>query len=259
MDVDTLKFIVKQLISPIVLFFVVLVFSIFCHYVKSLRRYTAVSLILACSWLFLSSQYFFSNWLLAPLEYAYPPVKKADETWHHAEYIFTPGCYYFGKDLPAASNWHQCSLTRLTQTAIMSAYKNTPVIVTGGNFLRDKEIVYAEEAQQFLQTLISSVVIALPTGHNTEQELQALYRQTGDVPIAVVSSATHMRRLLYQAEQIGFHHLVAVPVEHLSPPTYDVTLNIPSLASIYNTERALYEYIGLLYETGNWPIGESSN
>ena len=254
MDVDTLKFIVKQLVSPIVLFFGVLLLSILCKHVKSLRRYTTALLIMACFWLLLSSQYFFSNWLLAPLEYAYPPLKKADQAWHHVEYIFTPGCYYYGKDLPAASNWHQCSLTRLTQTAIMSDYKNIPVIVTGGNFLRDKEIVYAERAKQFLTTLMSSEIIALPAGHNTEQELQALFQQTGDAPIAVVTSATHMRRLLYQAGQIGFNHLVPVPVEHLSPPTYDLTLNIPSIASIYHTERALYEYIGLLYETEDWPI-----
>ena len=136
----------------------------------------------------------------------------------------------------------------------MSVYKNKPVIVTGGNFLRDKNIAYAEKAKGFLSNLVTSSVTALPVGHNTEQELQALFQLTGDVPIAIVTSATHMRRLVYQARQIGFNHLVPVPVEHLSPPTYEVTLNIPSIASIYHTERALYEYIGLLHETGDWPI-----
>ncbi|MFC3204472.1 YdcF family protein [Alteromonas oceani] len=254
MDVDTLKFIVKQLISPVVLFFVLLLAALACHYSNKLSRYTYLIFISGFTWLLLASQYTFSNWLLAPLEYAYPPVKKSDKAWHHVEYIFTPGCYYYGNDLPEASNWHQCSLTRLTQTAIMSVYKNKPVIVTGGHFLEDKDISYAERARAFLSPLISAPVTALPAGFNTEQELQALFNLTGDVPIAVVTSATHMRRLVYQARQIGFHHLVPVPVEHLSPPTYEVTLNIPSIASIYHTERALYEYIGLLYETGDWPI-----
>lgn len=254
MDAETLKFIVKQLISPVVLFFVLLAAGLACHYLKKLCKFTYPLIGAACIWIFLASQYTFSNWLLAPLEYAYPPLQKADKIWHDAEYIFSPGCYYFGKDLPEASNWHQCSLTRLVQTAIMAGYKATPVIVTGGNFLRDKEIVYADKAKQFLSTLISSPVTALPVGHNTEQELKALFNYTGDVPIAVVTSATHMRRLVYQAKQIGFTQLIPVPVEHLSPPTYEVTLNIPSIASIYHTERALYEYIALLYETGDWPI-----
>ena len=259
MDIDTLKFIVKQLISPVVLFFILLFAALACYYSKRFSRYTYPIFISGCTWLLLASQYTFSNWLLAPLEYAYPPLKKSDTAWHQVEYIFTPGCYYYGKDLPEASNWHQCSLTRLTQTAIMSVYKNKPIIVTGGNFLRDRNIVYAEKAQKFLSHLVTSSVTALSLGHNTKQELQALFNLTGDIPIAVVTSATHMRRLLYQARQIGFNHLVPVPVEHLSPPTYEVTLNIPSIASIYHTERALYEYFGLLYETGGWQIQQPSN
>jgi uncharacterized SAM-binding protein YcdF (DUF218 family) len=253
-DADTLKFIVKQLISPVVFFFVLLLAALACHYSKKLSRYTYPIFISGCAWLFLASQYTFSNWLLAPLEHEYPPVKKSDRVWHQAEYIYTPGCYYFDNDLPEASNWHQCSLSRLTQTAIMSEYKNKPVIVTGGNFLEDKELFYANKAKAFLSNLISAPVTPLPEGLNTEEELKALFNFTGDVPIAVVTSATHMRRLVYQARQIGFKHLIPVPVEHLSPASYDVTLNIPSIASIYNTERALYEYIGLLYETGKWPI-----
>lgn len=254
MDVETLKFIVKQLISPIVLFFALLLVGIACHYSKRLCKYTSTIIAIACVWLFLASQYTFSNWLLAPLEYAYPPLKKTDQTWQHVQYLYTPGCYYYGMDLPEASNWHQCSLTRLTQTAIMARYRDKPVIVSGGKFLRNKDTIYAEKAKLLLESLTSVEVTALPVGHNTEQELKALFAFAGDAPIAIITSATHMRRLLYKAKQIGFTHLVPIPVEHLSPPEFDWKLNIPSITSIYHTQRALYEYLGLLYETGEWPL-----
>lgn len=255
MDADALKFIVKQLISPIVLFSILLVVGVACHYSKKFRKFTLPLIAVACVWLLLSSQYFFSNWLLSPLEYAYPSVKRTDLVWHEVDYIFTPGCYYYNKlELPEASNWHQCSLTRLTQSALMARYKNKPIIVTGGNFLRNKETIYAQKAREFLRSLTETEVIVLPYGHNTQEELEALFKFTGDASLAVVTSATHMQRLLFQARKIGFTRLIAIPVEHLSPPEYEMTLNIPSISSIYHTERALYEYLGLLYETGSWPI-----
>lgn len=128
----------------------------------------------------------------------------------------------------------------------MAEEHSIPIIVTGGRFLHVRDVIYAEKAKAFLQLITDAPVIALPFGHNTRQELEAVIQFTGGSSVAVVTSATHMKRLLLIASKLGLSDIVAVPVEHLSPPEPELELNVPSLESMQNTERALYEYIGLL-------------
>lgn len=247
MDLDALKLIVKYLLSPLVSCCVLLLVAIACHFTKRLCKLSVPLALAGVFWLVLSSQYAFSNWLLRPLEYRHPVIKASSNDWRSAAFIYTPGCFYYGLNWPEASNWHSCSLTRLTQAAVMARQKPTPIIVTGGRFLENQAIVYAEEARAFLMLLVDSDIIAIPEGKNTQEELEALYQQIGDQPIAVVSAATHMIRIQQLANKTGFTQLIMIPVNHQSPPDSHWGLNIPALSSIYATERALYEYMGLLY------------
>lgn len=249
MDADLLKMMVKYAISPLVTCLVLFFIAIACHLHKRYCKWTYPIAGIALLWALLSSQFTFSNWLLHNIEYAYPPVKSSDKQWQHAQYIFVPGCYFYAKDLPEVSNWPACSLQRMVQASLMASQHPRPIIVSGGRFLHDRSVVYAEKAKGFVAQITNAPVIAIPKGHNTRQELEALLKFTGDVPIAVVTSATHMKRLLFIAESIGFHHLIAIPVEHLSPPEPEFELNVPSLTSMQNTERALYEFLGLISET----------
>lgn len=246
--ISFIKYAVKLLLSPLVLFFIVCVIALVCH-LKRPKTYCGMKVAaVGIGWLLISSQYVFSNFLLHDLEYRYPIVKLQAEHWKSADYLYTPGCYFYDVDTVEVSQWPRCSLTRLTQTAMMARISGQTIIVSAGHFLDDPDIDYAREAKRFVKHITDSPVIAISKGTNTEEELKALYAFTGDRPIAVITSATHMQRLMLIAERIGFSQLEPVPVEHLSPPTYDITLNIPSINSIQHTERALYEYFGLLYE-----------
>ena len=246
--ISFIKYTVKLVLSPLVMSFIVCIIGALCHLKQPKKRFGAGLVGLGVVWLLLCSQFVFSNAILRPLEYAYPPITLKDEAWQNARYLYTPGCYFYDVDTVEVSQWPRCSLTRLTQTAMMARISGKPIIVSAGHFLEDPNTDYAEQAKRFTQTLTDSPVIALSVGTNTEEELTALYAFTGDQPIAVITSATHMKRLMLLAKRIGFSKLTPVPVEHLSPPEFDITLNIPSVNSIQNTERALYEYFGLLFE-----------
>ena len=243
------KYTVKLMLSPLVLAFIVFVIAWVCHLKRPQKRIASWLVTAAITWLFISSQYVFSNYLLRPLEYAYPVLTLQSTRWQEAAYLYTPGCYFYDVDTVEVSQWPRCSLTRLTQTAMMARISGQTIIVTAGHFLEDPQTDYAQEAKRFTGYITNSPVIALSEGSNTEEELIALYAFTGDVPISVVTSATHMKRLMLIAKRVGFSQLIAVPVEHLSPPDFDIVLNMPSISSVEHTHRALYEYVGLLFET----------
>lgn len=246
--ISFIKYAVKLVLSPLVLFFIVCVIALVCHLKRPKKQYGVIVAAVGVGWLLISSQYVFSNFLLHNLEYQYPIVKLEAEHWKSADYLYTPGCYFYDVDTVEVSQWPRCSLTRLTQTAMMARISGQTIIVSAGHFLEDPDVDYAAEAKRFVTHITDSPVIAISKGTNTEEELKALFAFTGDQPIAVITSATHMQRLMLIAKRIGFSQLMPVPVEHLSPPTYDMTLNIPSINSVQHTERALYEYFGLLYE-----------
>jgi uncharacterized SAM-binding protein YcdF (DUF218 family) len=251
MDLSLVKSAFKLLASPLNLFFICLCISMLCLIFKNRWRLTLAKWLTGASlcWLFLTSQYVFSNWLLHPLEYKYPAIKANNKEWQQIDAILVLGCYYYDTpELPLMSNWPQCSLSRLLQAKLMNDQKNTPIYVSGGHFLLDKNISYAEKAAELLTQFQVKDAIPLSAGTNTYTELLAFHQHYGDIPLAIVSSATHMRRVKILANKVGLTQVVLIPVEHLSNPSNPLTLNAPSLNSVYYSQRALYEYFALAYE-----------
>lgn len=92
----------------------------------------------------------------------------------------------------------------------------------------------------------------LPEPRNTAEEAEAAARmleEAGEAgaPVALVTSASHMHRALYHAERVGLRVRPA-PTDYRAVPARRTPWGLfLSAGALSNTERAWYEYMGLVW------------
>lgn len=203
------------------------------------------SYIAAFLWLYLCSQPFFSYMLMQPIESSFPPIKANDKKWQSADAIWVLACsHYNNEELPDVSRWNNCALDRLVHTYMMYREKPTTVVLTGGDFSEEGGFEYAERAKSFLILLgiEESDILSLPKGTNTYEELEALKEGLITKNIAVVSSASHGRRLSVLLDSQTDYTYTFIPVEHLNVLPSPFNLGLPQIASIEKSRRTFYTY-----------------
>jgi uncharacterized SAM-binding protein YcdF (DUF218 family) len=187
------------LISPINQSLLGIGFGISLLFLTNIRSWIGKCLIwFSLTWLLLCSQYFFSYWLIAPLEKAFPPIQAQSKQWQNSEAIWVLACYHFdAESLPLGSQFNHCSLERLVQAANMYRIKPMPIYLTGGNFNLDSELNHANQAKKLLLALGVNEhdIMTINKGQNTVSEAKALAIKINNKKIAVVSSATHGIRI----------------------------------------------------------------
>lgn len=199
-------------------------------------------------WVALCSQYFFSYWLIEPLEKAFPPVKMQSNQWQSSDAIWVLACYHFDADsLPLVSQFNHCSLERLVQAANMYRVKPMPIYLTGGTFNINTELDYASQATKLLVALGVNTpdIKIIKQGSNTLSEAKALSEYIIHQKLAVISSATHSIRLskILKHSDIDF---ILVPVHYATKGDIVYTINAPSSNALIRSERAFYEYAALI-------------
>jgi hypothetical protein len=203
---------------------------------------------LSLTWVLLCSQFFFSYWLIKPLETAFPPIKAESNKWQSSSAIWVLACYHYDAyTLPLVSQFNHCSIERLVQAANMYRIKPTTIYLTGGNFNINTELNYAEQATKLLQELgVKKLDIRIINkGNSTVSEAKELKAQIKHQLLAVVSSATHGIRLakILERSKINF---VFVPVHYSTKGAISYRLNAPSTEALLRSERAFYEYGALV-------------
>ena len=145
------------------------------------------------------SQPYVANLLLYPLEFGSLSVKSEQiVTDSSVDVIYVPACYYETKgEITEVARFSPCSLQRLTQAAILAKQTTARVVVTGGHFLADKEVAYADKAKSLLMALgvAADSISAIAEGTTTMEEIVAARELFANKHVLVVSSATHGYRL----------------------------------------------------------------
>lgn len=208
-------------------------------------------LFMAIIWLSLCSQYFFSSLLLQPIEYRYPAQALQARTLSTATQIYIlAGYYQTSTTLPEHTRWSDATYQRISNGLFLSQYWDIPLIISGGNFLRDTEQNYTEAVANFYlrRGVAENNLILVKTGTNTYEELTAVAPLLAGETTIIISSATHITRIAMILNKIAPNAQVRFfPVDYLSSSTWTFSLNNPSAISIAHVERAIYEYIALLY------------
>lgn len=237
---DTTKSIVIAFTNPLMTFSVLVLVAYLLQRLQK-KRYRLLYRI-AFAYIFLTSQPYFADLLLYPLEHTITvsELKSAAD----AKYIVVPGCYYFteGK-MTEISRWPPCALQRLVGASEVSRAFNIPILVTGGHFLNDKNISYAEKAASFLVTLGVSKdnIITIPKGTTTISEVEAIKSLISNKDVVLVTSATHIERASAVLSKYSTS-VLAFPVEYHSNGRLMPYLSTPSITALHKVQQALYAY-----------------
>ncbi|MFT6269536.1 MAG: uncharacterized SAM-binding protein YcdF (DUF218 family) [Alphaproteobacteria bacterium] len=208
--------------------------------------------IISLLWFFLCSQFFFSYWLIAPLENAFPAVQVTNEKWQKADAIWVLACYHFEAErLPRVSRFNHCSIERLVHAANMYRIKAVPIYLTGSDFNKNSSLQYARQAAMFLAELgvAQEDIKIMNKGTNTAAESAQISAAINllDAPqtLAVVSSATHGTRLSRMLEKNNINYIF-IPVHYATKGDIEYRLNMPSNFALARSQRAFYEYAALV-------------
>ncbi|OFI34280.1 hypothetical protein BFC17_21275 [Alteromonas lipolytica] len=197
----------------------------------------------------LSSQPYFSDLLLYPLEYGTEQTDSPLTINSSPDYILALACNYDSESdrLPEVSKFPECSMQRLTQAVITHMETNAPIIVTGGNFLSDPEIVYAHKAKQFLVSLgvEETSIITISKGYDTLTEMRAVKHLVPNKDISIISSASHRLRVKAIANSLDLT-INFIPVDYLSGGELTPYLSWPNANAFLAFQRAIYEYLAIV-------------
>lgn len=198
---------------------------------------------IAFIYIFLTSQPYFADLLLYPLEHTITVSELKSEAID-AEFIVVPACYYFTEgQMTEISRWPPCALQRLVGASEVSRAFNIPTLVTGGYFLNDKNISYAEKAASFLVSLGVSKdnIITIPEGTTTVSEVEAIKSFISNKDVVLVTSATHIERASAVLSKYSTS-VLTFPVEYHSNGRLMPYLSTPSITALHKVQQAFYAY-----------------
>ena len=246
----TLSYISSVLSSPLIhgpiLF---LGIRIMGHFSKTPRLYNYISII-PLVWLFLCSMTYPSVLLIKNLEDKYPVVFLGSQEWRKTDAIVVLACYHFeDEELPFVSRWPNCSLQRNLHATLMYKAHALPIYLAAGIVGINNKYSLAQHNRAFFELMgvNSEDVFTTPSGSNTETEAQALSPLLQGKMISLVTSASHLPRAVKYFEDLGIK-VLPIPVEHLSRKKVKPMIDLPNASSLYRSERAIHEYLGLVYQ-----------
>jgi uncharacterized SAM-binding protein YcdF (DUF218 family) len=189
--------------------------------------------------------------LIKKLEDKYPVVFLQSQEWRKTDAIVVLACYYFEDDkLPFVSRWPNCSLQRNLHATLMYKIHALPIYLGAGISGTKNKLSLAEHNQSFFETMgvNSADIYTTSSGHNTETEAQALSPLLQGKWISLVTSASHLPRAVKYFEELGIK-VLPIPVEHFSRREIEPMIGLPNASSLYRSERAIHEYLGLIYQS----------
>jgi uncharacterized SAM-binding protein YcdF (DUF218 family) len=236
----------SPLVHSLILF---VIFSILSHtkFKPTFFRYLSIVPLL---WLLICSSTYPSVLLIKHLEDEYPVIPLESLEWRETEAIVVLACnYYEDSGLPFVSRWPNCSLQRNLHAALMYHAHPMPIFLAGGVLGSTDKFSQASHNKYFFEQMgvNSADIFILAKGVNAETEANALISILDGKHISLVTSASHLPRAVFYFEEQNIR-VLPIPVEHFSRKNVKPVVGLPNAASLYRSERAIHEYLGLIYQ-----------
>ncbi len=193
-------------------------------HIKKAKRYMVVMML----WTALITSAPISNLLISPLEKQYSRLEKIPT---NVEYIL-----FLGGDKERRA-WE-----------VIRLYQQMPnaTIITSGRSLYDVESEAFKTARLLQEAGVKKENILMQSeAKDTKDEAQALKKRIGSKPFLLVTSAYHMPRAMKLFQREGTNP-IAAPGD-FNRPEEDGINSIFRSDHLEKTERALHEYLGLLW------------
>ncbi|HOG19075.1 MAG TPA: ElyC/SanA/YdcF family protein [Salinivirgaceae bacterium] len=246
-----MRYIASLLVTPLFIFFILIIISLILYNRKKLRWSKAI-FITAFAWLFIITTQLLSNYPTAFLEGKYASLIVVPDSMPHQEthVLILGGGHENDPTLPYREQLTNLAYGRLIEG--IQLYKQIPnckIITSGysGNQIMPQAEVLKRAALE--NGVPDSVIITISEPWNTKNEAFEYNKRFGNqYNLILVTDAIHMHRSLYHFKNIGLKPLPA-PVNFIvkksNKPFYEKI--VPSGRNLYNVERTMHEYIGLLW------------
>jgi uncharacterized SAM-binding protein YcdF (DUF218 family) len=175
-------------------------------------------------WILLISSSPVANFLMKPLVHMYPQLKKVPD---NVQYILLLGGDREHRAWEVMRLYNQNNNLNII-TSGYSVIGASDATITA-KLLKDAGV---KETQIFTQG----------EAKDTKEEAMAIKKRIGDKPFILVTSAYHMPRAMKLFQKEGLH-----PIPAPCNDNYLYDESILHAAQLHKTERALHEYIGLLW------------
>lgn len=191
-----------------------------------------------------------ANGLLGPLESRYKPIIRPDDLPPVRYIVVLGGGHQSDPRLPSLGQLSDASRARLLEgIRLHYQLKRTSLVFTGGAIFdqRPHAQVMGEAALQL--GVPARDIIMLPQARDTTGEALAIREMIDNTePFVLVTSASHMPRAMRLFQQAGLNPLPG-PADYLikQVQTDHPARFFPSAAALRRVERALHEYLGLLW------------
>ena len=228
------------------------IFAIFkmLSYTKFKPTFFSYLSVVPLLWLLICSMSYPSVLLTKHLEDKYPVIHLDTKEWRKTEAIVVLACNYSEDDnLPFVSRWPTCSLQRNLHAALMYREHPMPIFLAGDILGSKDEESQANHNKYFFEKMgvDSADIFIISKGINTESEVNALASILNGKHISLVTSASHLPRAVYYFEEKNIQ-VLPIPVEHFSRINVGPMVGLPNATSLYRSERAIHEYLGLIYQ-----------
>lgn len=190
----------------------------------------------------------FAQLILWPLERQYAVIPESAIRKEIKWVVVLGGGSRSNRSLSPADRLGDASLKRLLEG--IRLYRGLPkarLILSGGDYRR-----LSSDAQNMRQVALqfglpASRLVLEASSWDTIDEVRFLKKELGQSPFYLVTSACHMPRSMAMFEKAGTKP-VAAPTDFQAVwEPLRVTEFFPQAGALMNTERAFYEYLGLLW------------
>lgn len=188
--------------------------------------------------------------LLGPLERAHAPVQDVARFADVSAVVVLGAGWSPEMEAPASIRLNDNSTHRLLEgLRLIEALPEARLVVSGGGRKGNRlptAVGYAEAARPL--GLEAARIVVVDTPVDTAQEAYAVREVLGEGErFLLVTSASHMERAVRHFHRVGLEPIPA-PTRFKTGREPEARLSywVPSAAELRKTERAVYEYLGLL-------------
>jgi uncharacterized SAM-binding protein YcdF (DUF218 family) len=192
--------------------------------------------------------------LLGSLERRHPPVLDARPYEGIAAVVVLGSGFNPAGSLPITSQLTDSGLIRLNEG--IRLYRQLPgarLVLTGGPVFGSAASAHGYAEAALALGVPAEDLVLLDTPRDTIQEAFAVLELLGGgQPLLLVTSASHMPRSMHNFQRVGLAPIPA-PTRHksLREDRRHLAYWVPSALHLRKTERAVYEYMGLVVGGGS--------
>jgi uncharacterized SAM-binding protein YcdF (DUF218 family) len=190
-----------------------------------------------------------SHALLQPLEYKYPSLLNSENLTAIKWVVVLGGGHVSNPQIPATSRVSSSALVRLVEgIRLYREGHGRKLILTGGVIF--DPIPHARVLANIAQSIgvDKQDLVLEDNSMDTKDEARFVRELVGEDKFILVTSATHMPRSMALFRNQGMEPIPA-PAGHIikKRPGFTPGIFFPGAAELYQTERAVYEYLGMAW------------